>query len=387
MARGGPHLGTLVFLTAMTVLTLNMFLPGLPAMQMEFGVTEAVMGLAISGYMALAAVLQLVLGPLSDRFGRRPVLLGSLLFYAISSVGCLVATDIASFLIARLGQAVAVGGAVLVSAVVRDLYDEATSASKLGTIGAAMAVAPMLAPMLGGYMESFLGWRSIFVAYAGIGAAALLLAWWDLPETLRDQAPPDRTAYLDLFQTPAFWAYAACTGFSVGAFYIFLTGAPFVASAVFGLTADRIGIGLGSITGGFMTGAALTARFAQKVGPGRMMVAGRIVALVGLSVGLIAFVLGADHVLVLFGATTCVGFGNGLTLSNAYAGIMSIRPDLSGTAAGLTGAFTLIAGALLTAIATASLTQDASPERLLSLMSIGVLFSLGAAIAARAWRP
>jgi DHA1 family bicyclomycin/chloramphenicol resistance-like MFS transporter len=386
-ARGRrPHLGTLVLLTALTVLTLNMFLPALPQMRDAFGVSEAVMGLAISGYMALAAVLQLVLGPLSDRYGRRPVLLASLALYALASLGCLLASDIGVFLAARMGQALAVGGAVLASAVVRDLFDEAEAAAKLGTIGAAMAIAPMLAPVLGGYLDAFVGWRAIFAAYFLIGVGALLLTWWDLHETKSAATTPRAADYAGLLRSRAFWAYAACASFAVGAFYIFLTGAPFVGTAVFGLSADQIGLGLGSITGGFMVGAALTARFAQLLGPGRLMMAGRVVALAGLSVGLALFLAGADHVLILFSATICVGLGNGLTLSNAYAGLMSIRADLAGTAAGLAGALMLAAGAALTAVATTILTAAATPERLLSLMVASVALSLLAGALALRWR-
>ncbi|MEX0366340.1 MAG: MFS transporter, partial [Ruegeria sp.] len=150
MTRTHPHLVTLVLLTALTVLTLNMFLPALPAMRAAFGVSEAVMGRSISLYMAVAAGLQLLLGPLSDRLGRRPVILGLLALYVIASVLCLVAQDITLFLIARTAQAVAVGGGILASAIVRDMFDGRVAAAKLSLIASAMAIAPMLAPMVGG---------------------------------------------------------------------------------------------------------------------------------------------------------------------------------------------------------------------------------------------
>lgn len=183
MTRPAPHLATLVLLTALTVLTLNMFLPALPAMRAEFAVSEAVMGRAISLYMLAAAVLQLVLGPLSDRVGRRPVILGLLALYVLASAVCLLAQDITVFLVARTAQAVAVGGGILASAVVRDLFEGRTAAAKLSLIASAMAVAPMLAPMVGGLLETAFGWRSVFVTYALLGAG--LLAWClrDLGET------------------------------------------------------------------------------------------------------------------------------------------------------------------------------------------------------------
>ena len=133
MTRTPPHLVTLVLLTALSVLTLNMFLPALPAMREAFGVSEAGMGRSISLYMLAAAVLQVLIGPLSDRVGRRPVILGLLVVYAVASVLCLMADNITLFLIARTGQAMAVGGSVLASAVVRDMCLSASSIRMTGS--------------------------------------------------------------------------------------------------------------------------------------------------------------------------------------------------------------------------------------------------------------
>lgn len=382
MARSTPHLGTLVLLTAWSVLTLNMFLPALPAMKNAFGVSEATIGLAISGYMALAAVLQLLLGPISDRVGRRPVLLGALAVYAAASALCLVATDFAVFLIGRMGQSVAVAGAVLSSAVVRDLHGEREAAARLSTIAAAMAIAPMIAPVVGGLLDAQAGWRSIFVLYTAIGAVSFALVWIDLRETRRPGPSPRREAYTALLGSPAFWAYASCMSFSVGAYYVFLAGAPFVGAQVFGLGAGQIGVGLGSITAGYMAGAAVSARIVARVGPDRLILAGRWCALLGVVTGLVLFLFTPAQVLLLFGATVFVGVGNGLTIANAYSGALSIRPDLAGTAAGLSGALMLAVGAGLTAAATAFLSGSATPARLLGLMLISVGLSFVAAVIA-----
>jgi DHA1 family bicyclomycin/chloramphenicol resistance-like MFS transporter len=387
MKRTPPHLGTLVALTALTVLTLNMFLPALPEMQADFGVSQAVMGLAISGYMVAAAVLQLVMGPVSDRLGRRPVVLSMLALYVVASIVCLLAQDVWVFLGARVVQAVAVGGGVLASAVVRDMFDGRMAAAKLATIASAMAIAPMLAPMLGGMLTSVLGWRAVFSVYALIGLVMLALSWRDLGET-QVQVPGqvlDRVS--ELMREPVYWAYATCQALGVGAFYIFLTGAPFVATGLFGLTAAQVGLGLGSITAGFMTGAAVSARLVRRTGPMPLILAGRVLPLGLLGAGWIYFALGGDQVLVLFATTMSVGFGNGLTLANANAGALSVRPRLAGTAAGVAGALALVIGAALTATATALLTTAATPERLLFLMICAVLGSLVAALLARRLDP
>lgn len=183
------------------------------------------MGRSISLYMLAAAVLQVLLGPLSDRLGRRPVILGLLALYAAASALCLVAENITLFLIARTGQAVAVGGSVLASAVVRDMYDGRQAAAKLSLVASAMAIAPMLAPMLGGVLETAFGWRSVFVTYAVLGVGLFLWSLRDLGET---HAPgPSRSLNVGaLLRERLFWAYVGVQALGVGAFYMFLTGAP-----------------------------------------------------------------------------------------------------------------------------------------------------------------
>lgn len=384
MTKTPPHLVTLVLLTALTVLTLNMFLPALPAMREVFGVSEAVMGRAISLYMLAAAVLQLVLGPLSDRFGRRPVILGLLGVYVVSSVMCLLADNITMFLIARTGQAVAVGGGILGSAVVRDLYNGRTAAAKLSLIASAMAVAPMLAPMLGGLLEAAFGWRSVFVTYALLGAGLLLWCLRDLGETQHGEGG-QRMAFGALFQSRLFWTYVSVQAFGVGTFYIFLTGAPFVAADVFGLSPAQIGIALGSTTAGFMLGAGLSARLVQRLGPLRLILVGRVFPLVGLGAALIYYASGGGQVLPLFLGTVTVGIGNGLSLANANAGALSVRPDLAGSASGVNGAVSLSLGAALSWATTAVLSRSATPEALLLLMLAVVGVALCAALVAALW--
>ncbi|MEM8577078.1 MAG: multidrug effflux MFS transporter [Pseudomonadota bacterium] len=384
MTQTPPRLVTLVLLTALTVLTLNMFLPALPAMRAAFGVSEAVMGRAISYYMAAAAVLQLILGPLSDRLGRRRVILGLLCVYVVASALCLMAQDIQVFLAARTAQAVAVGGGVLSSAVVRDMYDGRQAAAKLSLIASAMAIAPMLAPMVGGVLDAALGWRAVFVAYAALGAALLVWCWWDLGET-HHAGPGNRLEVGALLRARLFWAYLGVQALGVGVFYVFLTGAPFVAADVFGLGSVQTGIALGSTTLGFMGGAALSARLMERQGPLRLILVGRVVPIAGLSVALAYYVAGGAQVWPLFVSTITVGIGNGLSLPGANAGALSVRPDLAGSASGVNGALALGLGAALTAAATYVIAQYTSAAALLILM-IGVsLCAMGAALACAAW--
>ena len=191
-ATSPPKMLTLVLLTALSVLSLNMFLPSLSNMAQDFQTDYALVNLSIAGYLAITAVLQLIMGPLSDRYGRRPVLLAGLAIFVLASLGCALATDIWIFLGFRILQGAIISGAALSSAVVRDMVPAREAASLMGYIAMAMAIAPMLGPMFGGALDQLFGWRASFWAFVGLGAAVLVLCWVDLGET--NNAPSDTFA-------------------------------------------------------------------------------------------------------------------------------------------------------------------------------------------------
>ncbi len=381
--RAPPRLLTLTLLTALSALTLNMLLPSLPSMARDLAARESVTALAVSGYMLASAVFQLALGPLSDRYGRRPVMLGALALFIIASLGCMLAQDVAVLLACRVLQAVIIAGAVVSSASIRDQHSAVDSAAKLSLIASAMAVAPMMGPVLGGVLDVALGWRSVFALYAVLGLALLLLAWADMGETRAPGLPAPRLGdWGALLQSARFWAYVLCTAFSVGAFYVFVTGVPYVAAAAWGLSPAEVGLGVGSITGGFLVGAGFSARHARRLGMGRLLVAGRVVSVAAMALAVAVFAAGVSHPLALFGLTVFVGLGNGLTLPSANAGTLSVRPALAGTAAGLGGALSMALGAVLSTLTAVVVERAATPGALLALIMGCVLLSLGAALVA-----
>ncbi|MEN9627399.1 MAG: hypothetical protein RJA10_626, partial [Pseudomonadota bacterium] len=208
MPSAPPRLITLILLTALSALSLNMILPSLPAMARDLGARESVTGLAVSGYMLLSAVFQLTLGPVSDRLGRRTVMLAALAVYAGASLGCLLAPDVGTLLACRMLQGVIVAGAVVSSAVVRDQFGVAQSAARLGAISSAMAVVPMLGPLLGGLIDGALGWRSVFGLYAVLGAGLLVWVWFDMGETRQPGLPPPRLQDMAaLLRSQRYWAF------------------------------------------------------------------------------------------------------------------------------------------------------------------------------------
>lgn len=367
-------------------MSLNMFLPSLANIAVDLETDYGTVSWSVSGYLAITAIIQLIIGPMSDRIGRRPVLLGALLGFAFASVGCALAQSIEAFLFCRMLQGGIIGGYALSLAIVRDTRSEREAVSLIGYIGMTMAIAPMLGPMLGGVLDTFLGWRSIFAFYAVSGFGLLVLCWLDLGETKPHRDSDSGTPVpgtMTLIREPLFWAYALCGTFSVGAFYIFLTGAPLVAQSVFDITTAELGVYIGTITVGFMFGGFAAGRFGKGFEPTTMLIAGRVIACIGLAGGLLVLALGITAPQLFFASTVFVGLGNGITMPGSNAGAMSVRPDLAGSAAGLSGALIVAGGAILTAMTGNAVTETGGAQTLLMLMlaasGMGLCFAIWAA--------
>lgn len=384
-ASSPPALTTLYLLAAMSPLTLNMIVPSLANIAEDLQADYAVISLALGGFLAVTAFVELGAGPLSDRIGRRPVLLTALAVFTLASLGCAVAQTAETFLAFRMLQAGAVTGYVLSMAIVRDTRDGAEVAGLLGRIGMAMALAPMVGPMLGSLLDVAFGWRAVFLLYVAAGAALFCLTWFDLGETLRPASredDPEAQRLATLLSEPVFWCYALCTACSIAAFYVFLAGAPLIAAAAFGISTATLGVFVGSITAGFMFGSFLTVRLVRRYGQNPVMLAGRVVACAGLLAGLALLASGAVAPLLYFGCTIFVGVGNGLTTPNSNAGAMSVRPRLAGSAAGISGALTLLGGAAMATVTGVLLADSPSPQGLLALMLAASFAALLAAVAA-----
>ena len=214
-----PRLITLILLAGLSVISLNLFLPSLPNMAEGFGTSFAVMNLAVAGFAAATAVLQLVVGPLSDRYGRRPVILGALAIFGLASLGCALATDIRVFLAFRFVQGVVIAGYTVSMAIIRETTKPGEAASLLGYVTMAWAVAPMLGPIAGGALDDFFGWRASFWALVlGCGAIAAL-CWVDLGETnttLSRTMLMQLRLYRKLLRSRRFWGYALTMALSTG---------------------------------------------------------------------------------------------------------------------------------------------------------------------------
>jgi len=385
-ANSPPHRFTLIALTGLSILTLNMILPALSNIARDLNADYALVSVAVAGYLAVSAVVLLIAGPLSDRIGRRPVVLGATALFIASSIACSMAENVWAFLAFRMMQAGMVACGTVAMAIVRDTSSPRESARILAYIAMAMALAPMLGPVIGGIVDTAFGWRAVFWCYAAAGAAMFVLIWVDLGETLdRSKTPAASTLHnmASLLGEPRFWAFAICSAFSVGAFFTFLTGVPLVAETAFGVTSAETGFFIGSITAGFMFGSFLSGRLGPKYQLTTMMMAGRITAFTGLSFGFGLLLVGWVSPFVFFGATIFVGIGNGLTLPSNNVGVMSVRDGLSGTAAGLHSAFMMAVGSVLTMVAGVTIARWAEPQVLIGLMLAIASVALASAFWAR----
>ena len=380
--RTPPHIATLILIAGLSALTMNIFLPSLPGMAAWFGVPYALMQLSVALYLALSAVLQIVIGPISDRYGRRKVLLWSLILFLIATVGTLLAPTATVFLVFRMAQAVIAAGMVLSRAVVRDMVPDAQAASMIGYVTMGMSIVPMIGPVLGGVLEEAIGWQANFGLLLVLGVATLWLVWADLGETATIR-PVTLGAqirqYPQLLRSQRFWGYALCAAFASGSFFAYLGGAPYVGTEVFKLSASGVGALFALTAVGYAAGNFVAGRFSVRVGMNRMVLIGALVTIFGLGLLALVTIAGVHSAFVFFGFTTFVGFGNGMTLPNANAGMLSIKPELAGTASGLGGAIMIGGGAGLAALAGALLGpgSDEMPLVLLMLTSaIGSLLSI-----------
>ena len=366
-----PHMFTLVMLAGLSALNMSLFLPSLNTIAAEYGVDYSVMQLAVSGYFAATAIMQIIVGPISDRFGRRPVVLVGFAIFTAASAGAALAPSGAAFLGFRLVQATVATGMVLSRAVVRDLVSQDKAASMIGYVTLGMSIMPMIGPFIGGAVDEFLGWRANFWLLTLMGLFMVVLVWADQGETIRDRGLPFREQvrqYPALLGSPRFWGYVLCTAFAAGAYYALLGGASLVASGVFGLSPLQTGFALGSPTVGYAVGNYISGRFSVRFGVNRMTLVGTGIASAGLAISLAISVSGYESALLFFGFCTFLGLGNGLTMPNATAGMLSVRPHLAGTASGLGGAIMVTGGAALSAVAGSSLSPEAGSLPLQAIM-------------------
>ena len=349
-----PHIITLVLLVGVSALSMSVFLPSLTAMAEYFGTSYSIMQISVSGYLAGTAILQIIIGPISDRYGRRPVLLGAIILFCLATLGTILAPTVGVFLFFRLMQGIIATGMVLGRAVVRDIVPQEQAASMIGYVTMGMALVPMVGPMIGGALDQLFGWQAAFTFLLLCGLGVLWLVWRDLGETVRGGGmsfADQIQTYPELLASPRFWGYASSAAFSSGAFFAFLGGTSLVADTVFGLSPFWAGFAFGAPAIGYAAGNYISGALSIRLGIDRMILYGTVIALVGLTISLGLGLAGLNNPYTFFGFVTLLGLGNGMVLPNATAGLLSVRPHLAGTASGLGSAMMVGGGAAMAAFA------------------------------------
>jgi DHA1 family bicyclomycin/chloramphenicol resistance-like MFS transporter len=351
-----PPVILLVAISAIGPLALNIFVPSIPGLASAFQASHGTVQLTLTLYLVGVAVGQLLYGPLSDRFGRRPLLLGGLALFLVASLLCAFATSIGWLILGRVFQAVGgCSGLVLGRAIVRDVYGRDRAASVLAYVTMGMAVAPMVAPAIGGQLDVWMGWRASFLLLLVLGAATLAWSALSLGETHHDRRPLPGAAgmalgFARLLGRRAFLGYALNTAFTSAVFFGFLAGAPRLMTDVLHEPPSTYGALFILVSAGYIVGNFVAGRLSVAVGTERMVLAGSLVSAAGAAL-MIAWLLGPGlGPLALFVPMTLVGIGNGIGMPNAIAAAVSVDPQAAGTASGLLGFLQMGVGALATVL-------------------------------------
>jgi len=375
-----PHIFTLILLASISALTMNIFLPSLPNIAASLGSSTSILGLSVGIYLASSALLQLIIGPFSDQFGRRPLILWSLIIFCLSTLATVFVTNTAQFLILRIFQAISASCMVLARAIVRDTTESVEQAgSQIAYVTMGMAFVPMIGPAIGGLLDYQYGWTASFWILCLLGSMIFLISYFDVGETLPENSQgflEQIRTYPSLLRSKRFWAYSLSSAFVSGAFFSYLGGAPFVGNEVFGLSPKDLGIWFGAPAVGYILGNFLSGRFSTIIGLDKMIFFGVIIALTGVSISFMISYLGFGSILSFFGLMSLVGLGNGMSIPNATAAMMSVNPKLAGTAAGLGSAIMIGGGAGLSAIANFILKPGGSELPLIILMWLSVFSGL-----------
>ncbi|WP_135081920.1 Bcr/CflA family multidrug efflux MFS transporter [Terasakiella sp. SH-1] len=331
-------------LVAFGPISTDMYLPSLPAMKVDFGATVSEVQLTLSVFLAGFAASQLLYGPLSDRFGRRPILIFGITVYGLASVACFMSTTIEALIFSRFLQAFgACSGPVLGRAVVRDVYGPDRAAQVLAYMGSAMALAPAVAPMLGGYLQIWFGWQANFVVISLFALVLVVLVIFLVQETNTHKNPdalkPARLVgnYLELLRHRGFLGYVLLNSFVFSGLFAFISGSSFVFIDVFGLAPNIYGICFGIVVCGYITGTLIAGRLSRKLGGPTMLRYGSLLSLLGGAVLFGVAYSGGNDAVSVVAPMFLFMISVGVVMPNSMAGAIGPFPKMAGAASALMG--------------------------------------------------
>ena len=369
-------LALLIAMAGVSSLSLNILVPALPGLAAKLAADPASVQLAVSLYLLGLAAAQLVFGPLADRFGRRPVVLAGLALAAAASTTAMFAASITSLVVARIAQSLGAStGQTIGRAIIRDLYDREHAASMIGLVTSVVVLMPMVAPLIGGVLDTLFGWEAIFAFTAIVSFTIFSWAALDLPETRNASrapaSPPHFRADVGaLAASRRFFGYALCAGLGSAPFFSFLGGAPHVVVTMLERTSAEYGVWFFIPSIGFMSGNFAVSRLTARFGVDRLIWWGIALTIAGCLLNVLVYVaLPGWEMATIFLPQIVIGFGNGLLLPTSIAGAVSIRPQVAGTASGVTGFIQMSVGAMAAQLGGHVVAQaaDATPMLLLML--------------------
>lgn len=342
----------LALLTALGPLSTDMYLPSFPDIVGLLDASPAQVQLTLSVYLACFALSQIVFGPIADRYGRKPVVMVALVIYGIGSLMCAAAPSIVALIAARCVQAVGAAGAiVLARAIVRDLYHGARAGRELSLMGAVMALAPIVAPLIGGVLDIHYGWRASFFVIAAVGAIMVVAIWRLLPETLKLRAPEPVSfagtaeSFAELLRHGAFAVHLGIVSLSFAGLFAWVSGSSYVLQRHYGLSELQFGLAFALAATGFLTGTMLAARIVRRAGLDRTIGLGAAaLASGGLGMALSA-ALDLPSALAMVGPMVLYMAGVGMTMPQAMAAALTPFPERAGAASSLLGCSQMLTGA------------------------------------------
>jgi MFS transporter, DHA1 family, multidrug resistance protein len=349
--RRPPSLALLSAVTALAFCGLHMIVPALPILAGVFHDSPARVQLVLSLYLAGIAAGQLVYGPASDRFGRRPVLLAGLAMFLVGTVLCGLAWSLPALIAGRVLQALgACAGVVLARAIIRDVYEREAAARGLALVMMAMTLAPAISPAVGAYLVEWVDWRAIFAVLGALGGIVFVATVARLGETnrypVRLNVAGMAGAWAALLRSPAFVGFALCSACTSASWFTFIASAPHILSDALKQPPSTYGLMILLPMATYMAGNAVAARFAQRLGSLRLVLYGRgLACAAGLALALWNGAAGLS-VWMLFVPIGLAEIGDGMSQPATMAAGLSIHPRLAGTASGLMGFLSMAFAAL-----------------------------------------
>jgi DHA1 family bicyclomycin/chloramphenicol resistance-like MFS transporter len=360
-------------------LCIDMYLPSLPRISTDLHASASSVQLSVTGCLVGIAVGQLVIGPISDRRGRRSPLLVGLGLFVLSSLACSAVSTV--YLLDGFRFIQGFGGAagiVIARAIVRDLFEGATAARFFSTLMLVTGLGPIIAPQIGAGILRFTSWRGIFLALAMAGSGLLAIALWKVPETLpavRRQAGSLRSTFRSMgvvARDRDFIAYTAVASLGFGAIFAYIAGSSFVLQGVYGVSPQLFGAIFGINAVGLVLGAQVNGRCVHRIGSGPLLTLGLTIMSLGSLVFLASVVTGWGGLRAILPALFVTMFGLGFVNPNAMALAMQNHPSSAGAASALLGGAQFLVGATVAPLAGIEGSHDAFPMGvLMAALAVG----------------